>query len=520
MSNQCATCGEEAKLLCSGCHSLYYCGREHQKKHWKTHKPECTTFRLEYSPTMGRYVVANRDIKQGEIILKEKPIVLGPKIASLPVCLGCNRRLKATAMDDDDPLEYYKCSKCGWPLCAPRCEDSPNHRDECKLMSERNYRSPIQYQDSPKKESSYCCITPLRCLLLPQKEFQRLSGLQSHLDERINTPLYKILKTNLVMFIREVLGLKQFDERTILNVAGILDTNAFEIRRNMGNVKIRGLYPRTAMLSHNCKPNTKHVFAGEDFELSLMATVDIKKDEIISATYTQTLWPTLDRRAHLKMSKCFDCSCERCADATEFNTFLSAIKCSKCKNYVISTEPLNRLADWQCTSCSKIFTAKQISLGNDALKKELQSLDKSSPSQLEHFLESYLTFDGVLHENNCHVLEAKYALCQIYGNMLSELSDDQLTNKINLCNDILEVANILEPGITKLRGVLLYDMQAAMAVLTKKLLESEKITAAQADASMRQVISVLQDAAVILKTDPDLGYLLKDKVKDLSDLCE
>lgn len=28
-------------LLCGGCKLVYYCGKEHQKLHWKTHKLDC-----------------------------------------------------------------------------------------------------------------------------------------------------------------------------------------------------------------------------------------------------------------------------------------------------------------------------------------------------------------------------------------------------------------------------------------------------------------------------------------------
>ena len=34
---------EEAKAysVCGGCREVHYCSRECQRKHWKTHKPEC-----------------------------------------------------------------------------------------------------------------------------------------------------------------------------------------------------------------------------------------------------------------------------------------------------------------------------------------------------------------------------------------------------------------------------------------------------------------------------------------------
>ena len=110
-------------------------------------------------------------------------------------------------------------------------------------------------------------------------------GLQTHLEKRIDTPLYGILRVNLMMFFQSVLGL-DFDERTILSICAALDTNAFEIRKP--DQKIRALYPNAAMLAHNCIPNTRHYF-GDDNELFFIATVEIKKGDVIYTTYGQAL---------------------------------------------------------------------------------------------------------------------------------------------------------------------------------------------------------------------------------------
>lgn len=50
-------------------------------------------FQIESNSEFGRYMVATRDFKAGDVIFRDDPIVLGPKQISEPVCLGCYRRV-------------------------------------------------------------------------------------------------------------------------------------------------------------------------------------------------------------------------------------------------------------------------------------------------------------------------------------------------------------------------------------------------------------------------------------------
>ena len=41
------------------------------------------------SPELGRFLVATRDLKPGEMIISETPLVIGPQAVTIPVCLAC-----------------------------------------------------------------------------------------------------------------------------------------------------------------------------------------------------------------------------------------------------------------------------------------------------------------------------------------------------------------------------------------------------------------------------------------------
>jgi len=175
------------------------------------------------SAELGYHVVATRDVQQDEIILKEDPIVQGPKILSLPLCLGCGRRVKIA-----EGTEVYICSNCGWPLCGPHCEIPPLPVPECNLMKERGFRAKINLQEG-RKEVAHYNITPMRCLLLISKDpykYETIMKLQSHLEKRKDTILYRIFQTNIVGFLRKALGMTEYSEETVLKVTDILDKNS------------------------------------------------------------------------------------------------------------------------------------------------------------------------------------------------------------------------------------------------------------------------------------------------------
>lgn len=44
-------------------------------------------YEIANSKVMGRYLISARNLKAGEVVLTEKPIVIGP--CGEPVCLGC-----------------------------------------------------------------------------------------------------------------------------------------------------------------------------------------------------------------------------------------------------------------------------------------------------------------------------------------------------------------------------------------------------------------------------------------------
>lgn len=77
--------------------------------------------------TLGRHLIATRDLKLGEVILQEQPLVAGPSQVTPPVCLGCYRLLTEECATP--------CPDCGWPVCSVECARASAHRPECDITN-------------------------------------------------------------------------------------------------------------------------------------------------------------------------------------------------------------------------------------------------------------------------------------------------------------------------------------------------------------------------------------------------
>ncbi|XP_058443703.1 SET domain-containing protein SmydA-8 [Malaya genurostris] len=544
----CAVCGIPARRKCGGCQQVTYCDQNHQRQHWKdTHRSECRCYKISSNSLLGRHLTATRAIRRGEIIYRDPPLLLGPKVGSVPVCLGCHRNLIPLLQDDGRKKTLYTCRRCTWPLCGESCESSRLHTEECQLFSSKGYRARIAFNElePERRDSSYCVILPLRAILLKNSDpqmYAKILTFESHLETRRTTQLYTIMQSNLVPFVQSVLGLRDVQGEEILELCGILDTNTYEIRVPEKGIKIRALFKEGAMLSHSCRPNTKHYF-DDSMNMVLVAAVDIARNEVISASYSQPLQSTIQRRYIIKLAKCFECCCERCQDPTEFQTYISCIICPECSTTakVIAVDPTDFRSAWQCQNhrCTYSESFQQYVTRNEAFQAKIVALSKGSPQEYELFL---ATHQSILHPWNTYALQVKYALCQLYDGKLDyigkqqDLTEDQLHRQVDLCMGLLEVADRFEPGQSVFRGKLLLNLRKVLLVLKKQLgalFDTEMVPQSrnqqiefgvrkkQKDIARKQVctqpsltynrqlVEVEKELEEMMKSDPELGKQYK-----------
>ncbi|OXA58556.1 SET domain-containing protein SmydA-8 isoform X2 [Folsomia candida] len=514
-SEKCPVCQENADKICSGCSSVFYCSTIHQKEHWKNHKESCRPYVIKKNEVYGRYLVAARDLPQGTIVLTESPLVVGPKRTTYPVCLGCHQRVDCS----------YHCSKCGFPVCNESCENNPNHSEnECPIF-QKGHSIGSRITDPTSCHPAYEAVTPLRCILLRSRDpakWARLNTMEHHNEYRSTlTTLWNRNEVNTLKLIREWYKMKdEYDAETIHTCIGFVDVNCFEIKYQ--NIEICGLYPETSLMGHDCVPNTVHATTtGPSFRMIVRTSLPIRKGEIISTSYVDALKTTTRRRKFLKNTKYFDCFCPRCKDPTEFGTFLSAMKCGQCSSgYLLPKNPVEISGSspdldqvlWYCTSSSCSNSVKYGKLASilNKVEKEIESADScgvgSRISRLERMLKK---FSGkVLHPNHALMLGLMKTLTRAYlnewnGNELEIKMEmmEMLQRKKELCLQLLHVLDLVDPGLSRPRGVTLYQLFTAELPIARIQLSQGEITGDDFIAKVDEILEYLTTTKTILDLD-------------------
>lgn len=138
------------------------------------------------------------------------------------------------------------------------------------------------------------------------------------------------------------------------------------------------------------------------------------------------------------------------------------------------------------------------------LYDELDAIGGSDINQIEMFIRKY---SRTLHRNHYIFLSAKHSLCQLLGKvdgfLINELSAELLRRKEDYCRDLLEVVDILEPGSSRLRGVIMYELHAPVMLQITRELQAGKIKNSEFKRRLKEVIQILRKSHDILQHEPE-----------------
>jgi len=419
-------------------------------------------YNIGKSETIGRYMVARRDVLPEEVVFTDQPAVIGPDNSALPMCLVCYKKLAGD----------YRCGRCGWPLCGDTCRDSKEHWRECELFQQRESRVEIAGFGKPNR--IYDAILPLRILMLKltnKKIYRLVTLLMDHKETQ--SPAQQRRQLQIAELIRNTWGFgKDFSVNEVKHVLGILSVNSFVVHDGAEDgLDLIGLYPWTSLISHCCVPNVK-IITRDDFSYICEATVKIAEgSEIVTSYhhYYYHLFGTMYRRADIKHTWSFDCICHRCQDRTELGTMVSAVNCAGCKyGYLLPRHPLDYSSAWECSDCDMVLDNDTVAAKLAKFEDQIEKMEKNKPEQLELVLRQ---LRYVLHENHYLITDCKRRLIDIYGHAAGfeydKLSKEVLERKCDYCDHLLSLQAVLSPGKSEFRGYLLWERHGAMLRLAQ-----------------------------------------------------
>ena len=182
------------------------------------------------------------------------------------------------------------------------------------------------------------------------------------------------------------------------------------------------------------------------------------------------------RREALSVGWFFSCECWRCTDREEAGTNLSSFTCSglssrqedswsrqtsqesQCSGLVTAINILQSSTDYRCDQCPAVFSSQMVTGLRSEVVDMLAMTDQSDVPCLEFLLEMY---GNVLHRTNSIILTIKRYLIYMYGRSSQFCTEEMLAKKIQFCGDILAVCDLVMPGLTRERGLTLYELAMA-----------------------------------------------------------
>ncbi|KAI8125933.1 isoform A, Protein msta [Lucilia cuprina] len=488
---------------------------------------------VRHSPVLGRYLINGSNItNSGDVLIEELPFAYGPKCNSPFVCLECYCDINCDSTNDD------RCPKCGWPLCG-ECQQNEKSKkyhenNECLVFSKAKMKFYNMLSDA-KSCPQLDCVTPLRVLLAkeanPERWEREVAPMEYHDKERReNSDIWHADLVNIAQYLRGPCKLgERFSEDLIMQVVGILEVNAFEAKSLQG-FPLRALYPITGILSHNCVPNTmRSIYPSEDYRIRLRAMVDLEPGQQLQHSYSYTLNGTSQRQEHLKAGKFFTCDCKRCKDPTELGTNFSTFKCSKCEDgWLLWSDPLDPNTVWKCTLCEFKTSSDAIRRALAVIQAEVAELQATEMSatrlqETEKLLKKYRV---VLHPLHFIMISLKQNLIEMYGRVkeyeMVELPDILLERKEELCRQVLRVMNVFEPGLSRMRAMILYELHVPVVLLAKSGFIAEVLTGRKLKEKLSEAIDILKECVEILQhEDPQsqegvLGLIAKQAMEQLT----
>ncbi|XP_072046457.1 N-lysine methyltransferase SMYD2-B-like [Amphiura filiformis] len=286
------------------------------------------------SPLGGRGVRAKRDIKAGEVLVREEPYVL------------CHGAVESPSRCDycfAEKSDLRRCLGCKYVrYCSKDCQKSawPDHIHECKGIKKApaseifqdEHRFVAKVLQKRKAMQGNSSASPADENGFPNTPDE----LQHHIDnwEPRHNRKFERAYTQLTQFMNED-DIK--NKNKVKEIVSICRVNSVQIQDGRGRSLGYGLFLKYAMFNHSCDPNC---LVATDHESNMMinrreirAVAEIKKGEECFVSFVDEYQPTAMRNDAISAEWFFTCNCNLCQNK-ERNARICGLRCPNCSSAV------------------------------------------------------------------------------------------------------------------------------------------------------------------------------------------
>lgn len=266
-------------------------------------------------PGRGRALLAARNVREGEVLLSEPPLLLYPaSLASLPsFCSACFRSLSASP-------PHGPCPSCrAASFCSPACAAASHPRLVCAALSGGSLAAVPEALQEPLLFllSAYSLQEPSLRTLLSLSSAPH-SPSPSQLDvASLHAMMASLVPTHMLPpgFSPELTVALLAKDRT--NSFSIMEPYRPEVPQELRKARAYAVYPRASLLNHDCLPNACHFDYPDrpgpgSTDIVVRALHDITEGREVCISYFAANWRYADRQCRLLEDYGFRCECERC----------------------------------------------------------------------------------------------------------------------------------------------------------------------------------------------------------------
>lgn len=176
---------------------------------------------------------------------------------------------------------------------------------------------------------------------------------------------------------------------------------------------------------------------------------------------------------------------------------------------------------WKCLKCGHTLRNEQV---ENILEKAKEEVFHSQDDlrRLEYLLAKLNT---LLHKNHYIMVDLKQNIANILRSIIMQSLQRPgrrlYERKIRLCKELVLLLHTIQPGISRLKGIALYEMATASAELYRLRFGEKELTAEELKEHLGQCEAMYKEAIRLLLHEPTEtpeGQLVKSIMNELKDL--